>query len=177
MSKLKYLPLLLCLAINPAFAEQPSDQSVKELLTVTNAKKSVDDITGQMEAMMKKSMQASLQGANLTPEQKKVVDNLESKTVKFVKEQMTWDKLEPMYLQIYRESFSQEEIEGIVTFYKSPAGQAVVNKMPQVMQKTMGEMQKRMMSLEGDLRKFQEEAAAELQKLQPAQPAKSKGKK
>ena len=177
MSKLKYLPLLICLAINPAFADQPSEQSVKELLTVLNAKKSVDDITGQMEAMMKKSMETSLQGANLTPEQKKIVDDLETKTVKFVKEQMAWDKLEPMYLQIYRESFTQDEIDGIVGFYKTPAGQALINKMPQVTQKTMGEMQKRMMSLEGDLRKFQEEASAELQKHQPAQPAKSKGKK
>ncbi len=170
MSKLKYLPLLLCLAVTPAFADQASEQSVKELLTVMNAK----NVTNQMEAMIKQSMAASLQGANLTPEQKKIVDELETKTINYVREKMSWDKLEPIYVKVYRESFTQDEVDGIVAFHKSAAGQALNTKMPNVMQKTMTEIQTRMASLQGDLKKFQEEAAIELDKHQPAKP---KGKK
>jgi uncharacterized protein len=60
-----------------------------------------------------------------------------------LREEMTWDKLRPVYVQIYQESFTQEEIDGLIAFYESPAGFAFVEKMPFVMQKSMSIMQSR----------------------------------
>jgi hypothetical protein len=61
-----------------------------------------------------------------------------------LREEMTWDKLRPLYVQIYQESFTQEEIDRPIAFYESPAGVAFVEKMPFVMQKSMSIMQSRM---------------------------------
>ena len=43
---------------------------------------------------------------------------------------MTWDKLRPLYVRIYQESFTQEEIDGLIVFYESPAGIAFVERWP-----------------------------------------------
>jgi hypothetical protein len=51
--------------------------------------------------------------------------------------------MRPLYIQIYQESFTQEEIDGLIAFYKSPLGIAFVEKMPLVMQKSMTIMQSR----------------------------------
>ena len=52
--------------------------------------------------------------------------------------------MEPEIVAVYRESFTQEEIDAQLSFYRSPGGQAVIAKMPMVMQKSM-EMSQRQM--------------------------------
>ena len=57
---------------------------------------------------------------------------------------MTWAKLEPTVIQIYRETYTQAEIDGLIAFYKSPVGQASVAKTPQVMRRSLEASQKQM---------------------------------
>lgn len=176
MFKSKYFTLLLLFFVVPvALADnQVSEQSVKELLDVTNARKLVDDVTGQIDDLMKGSMQQSLKGQSISPKQQKVIDDLQQKTVTLFKEELNWTKLEPLYLKIYRESFTQEEVDGILAFYKTPAGQAVIKKMPMVIQKSNLEMQGRVESLMPKFQKIQQEALTELNALAKSQPATKK---
>ena len=51
--------------------------------------------------------------------------------------------MEDVYLQVYRETFTQEEITSIIAFYSSPAGKAMVEKVPVAMQKAGTLMQAR----------------------------------
>ena len=78
-----------------------------------------------------------------------------------MREEMTWDKLRPLYVQIYQESFTQEEIDGLIAFYESPAGVAFVEKMPFVMQKSMSIMQSRMAPMMEKMKAAIKEAIAE----------------
>lgn len=55
--------------------------------------------------------------------------------------ELSWVKMEPTQIRIYRESFEQSEIDGLIEFYSSPIGQSHVNKMPIVTQNAMTEMQ------------------------------------
>lgn len=165
MLKSKHLLLLLTFFIAPVFnanAAVPSEQSIKQLLTVTDSRKLVDRMTGEMEGMMKGAMQQALKGQTISPKQQKIIDDMQSKTLAVLKQELNWDVLEPMYLKIYAESFTQEEIDGILAFYATPAGQALIQKMPSVMQKSTEEMQKRMASLMQKLQKIQQDAQTEL---------------
>jgi len=74
---------------------------------------------------------------------------------------LAWNKLEPMYVSIYKESFTEEEVAGIVAFYKTPAGQAVINKLPTLLQKTMAEVQKIIADLTPQLQQIQQDSIAE----------------
>lgn len=158
----------------------PSDQSLKQLLAITNARSLVDNVMVQTEAMVKKGVQAGLQGKELTPQQQAIIDRMVARSLAAMREDFNWDSLEPEYLAIYRESLTQEEVDGMLAFYQTPAGQSMIRKMPVIMQTTMTRMQGRMGPLMKKLQQIQAEAVAEIsqQKKAPAaKPAQVPGNK
>ena len=64
-------------------------------------------------------------------------------------------------MQLYRDTFEQEEVDGLLVFYASPAGQAYVNKMPVVMQKSMALSQSLMQSIIPKMTAAMQDAIAE----------------
>jgi len=62
-------------------------------------------------------------------------------TMKVTLEKFSWAKMEGMFVDIYAEVFAAEELEGIIAFYESPAGQKFIAKQPELMAKTMEKMQ------------------------------------
>lgn len=125
-------------------AAPASEASIRELLALSEAQKLADNVIGQVDKMMHASMNQVVGGKQLSPEQQKIVDGMQAKMIGILKDEMSWDKLEPMYIRVYQQSFTQEEVDGIVAFYKTPAGQAMVKKLPLVVQNSMKEMQGRM---------------------------------
>jgi hypothetical protein len=113
-------------------------------MRVVDSHKMFDSMMGQYDTVMKNSMQQALEGEPITPEQQKQLGDMQAEITLAFKQEMNWEKLEPLFVKIYRDSFSQEEVDGMLAFYKSPAGQAVIHKMPLVLQNTMTEMQKLM---------------------------------
>ncbi len=145
MPMLKHLVFLIAVfSAVPAFAadDKPSEDSIRQLLAMTSARKLVDNTIAQMDGMLKTNLQGALRGKPMTPERQKIIDKTREKTLSLAKEMLAWDKLEPIYISTYRSSFTQEEINGLIAFYKTPSGQALITKMPVVMQQTMVEVQK-----------------------------------
>lgn len=127
-----------------AFAASPSPESVDALLIAMNVDRAGDTLFGSMDQAMKQQVGQLTNGENLTPEKKKAMEASLAKTIAIMREELSWAKMQSIYRQVYQESFTQEEIDGLLAFYKSSAGAAFVNKMPVVMQKTMTVMQSRM---------------------------------
>jgi len=164
MINLRYVILLAYLAMCPAIAaEAPaSEASVRELLSITQSQKLVDGTMGQVDAMMQRSMKQALAGQTLTADQQRIMDNMRTKMIALFREDMKWETLEPMFIDIYKQSFTQKEVDGMLDFYKSEPGQAVIAKMPLVMQNTMQAMQGRMAVMLPKLQQLQQDAIAEL---------------
>jgi len=164
MINLRYFILLAYVAMCPAIAaEAPaSETSVRELLTITQSQKLVDGTMGQVDAMMQRSMKQALAGQTLTADQQRIMDNMRTKMIALFREDMKWETLEPMFIDVYKQSFTQKEVDGMLDFYKSEPGQAVIAKMPLVMQNTMQAMQGRMAVLLPKLQQLQQDAIAEL---------------
>lgn len=135
--------LLFCAGAQAA-ETKPSDESIRRLLTVTEAGKMLDAAMSQVGTMMENMMKQATQGKTVTPEQQKAMADLRAKSAAIMQEELSWQKMEPLYMRIYRDSFSQEEVDGMLAFYATPAGKAVIKKMPLVMQNTMAVMQERM---------------------------------
>ena len=164
MINLRYVILLAYFALCPAIAAEPpaSEASVRELLTITQSQKLVDGTMGQVDAMMQRSMEQALAGQALSADQQKIMDNMRTKMIALFRENMKWETLEPMFVDIYKQSFTQKEVDGMLDFYKSEPGQAVIAKMPLVMQNTMQAMQGRMAVMLPKLQQLQQDAIAEL---------------
>ncbi|BBB69796.1 hypothetical protein UNDYM_5543 [Undibacterium sp. YM2] len=130
------------LACSAAHAEKPTEASVKELLVLTNSQQILKSTEAQMDAVMKNMMKAVLKDQTINADQQKILDKFKDKVIDIHKTEMTWEKLEPIFIEIYSNSLSQEEVDGIAAFYRSPAGKAYVSKIPVIVQQSMGAMQK-----------------------------------
>jgi hypothetical protein len=145
-----------------ACAAQASDGSIKQLLAVTKAEKLIENMRAQVDSVMNKSIQQALNGQTPTTRQQQVISKMKNKMTALVQGELSWEKLEPMSLRLYKESFTEEEVSGMLAFYKTPAGQAVIQKMPVLMQKTMFEMQKMASGLVPKMQGIEQEFRAEM---------------
>jgi hypothetical protein len=166
----------ICLVSLAAFAEtKPSDASLNELLTITESQKLIEGMWPQVEGMMNNAAKQALGNTSLNSEQQKVMQASNAKVAAVFKEEFGFEKLKPMMISIYRESFSQEEVDGMLKFYKSKAGQAVIKKMPVVMQSTMTNVQSQMSTVIPKIQKIQLDAIEEV-KAKADKPAASPAK-
>lgn len=157
------LAITFALITPVAMATQPSDDSVRELMVVTDARELMESAMAQADQMMRASMEQTMQGKEISTEDRKVLDDMRAQMVAVLEEELGWAALEPMFIDVYQRSFSQSEVDAMLEFYNSDAGKAVVAKMPLVMQNTMGVMQQRMMSMAPRLQQIEAEAVAKLQ--------------
>jgi hypothetical protein len=157
----KLLLLVALLASLPALAAPASEQSVEKLLAASRAESIINSLYANMEDLMRKSMQQAVQGKTLSAEQQRVLDAVPPKFVAVMQEEMSWQKMKPLYVQVYRETFEQEEVDGLIAFYESPAGKAMLEKMPTVVQKSIAITQPLMQSLLPKMKAAMAEAMAE----------------
>jgi uncharacterized protein len=148
-----------------------SEASIREMLSVTEARKLIDGMFPQIEAMMKNSMQQALNGQTLSAEQQKIADKMNTKMMALMRDEMSWDKLEPLYLSVYQKSFTQAELDGMLAFYKTPAGTAMIKKMPVVLAQTMSAMQQKMGPMMQKIQQAVQETIAEIEAAEPKTPA------
>ncbi len=136
--------LLLLSSVLTCAAAQPTSESIETLLTLTKTEALIESVYGNVEQAMRQGMAQAVAGKNLSAEQQRSLEATPKRFVTIMREELSWESLKPMYIEIYRDSFTQEEIDGLIAFYQSPVGMAFVNKMPIVMQKSMTSMQARM---------------------------------
>lgn len=152
----------LLITSSALMAAPASENSIRTLLNITESRKLVDGIKAQTEGMMDITIKQSLAGKQPSPKQTQAINKMKKNTVAVLQTEMSWNKLEPMYVRLYKETFTQEEVDGMIAFYKTPAGKAVITKMPMLMQKTMIEMQKTMVTMMPKLQQVQQQFVADM---------------
>ena len=155
---------LLFLVQHNAYAQEPlaSEASVRELMVVMDTQKMMDEMWTQVDMVVQSSMKQTMAGQEVTPAQQAVLDDMRKELVALMSEELSWTTFEPMMLDIYCKTFTESEVQGMIQFYKSPTGQAVIAKMPVVMQAGMQAAQGRMASLQPKLRKLMEESVSKM---------------
>ncbi len=146
---------------------RPSEESVRRLLEITQAKKILQTVSDQMDGMFAGMLKKQLEGQDVTPEQQQEITARQKAAADMVKSLLDWKAMEPMYVKIYSDTFTQAEIDGIVAFYSSPAGQAVIAKLPLAAKNTMTEMQQRVQQMIPKLQQMAKDAADEVKAKGP----------
>jgi hypothetical protein len=145
-----------------ATSDMPSEASIKQLLETAQVHKLLDSVMTQMDTMLQQTIRQVTQGRKVPPKIQKDIDQRQAEMMAMLKDMLDWKKLEPMYVRVYQKSFTQQEVDGMIAFYRTPAGQAVITKMPVVMQNTMNEMQEMMTPVIQKMQKMQQDVTAEL---------------
>ena len=143
-------------------ASPPSEASIKQLLEVAQARKPVDSVMAQMDNLMQQTIAQATQGQKVPPKIQKDIDQRRDEMIAMMKDLLSWSKLEPLYVRVYQKTFSQQEVDGMIAFYKTPGGQAVIAKMPAVMQNTIEEMQQMMAPVMQKMQKMQQDVVAQM---------------
>jgi uncharacterized protein len=169
-AQLKFVLLALALALSAPLVSyaaesdnRPSEQSVRELLSLMQTHNILESVIAQTNNEAVNAISTASEGKALTEEQKRVLTESRSRAMELVRQHLNWETLEPMVIGAYRDTFTQQEIDGMLKFYRSPSGQAVVAKMPQVMQRMMVQMQGQIQTLAPKLAELRRQTEAELQ--------------
>lgn len=146
---------------------RPSEASVRHLLDIMQVRQIVQTMSAQMDTMFDNMLSKQLEGQNITPEQQKQIDARRNAARDMVKGLLSWDSMESLYLKVYGDTFSQQEIDGMTAFYSSPAGQAVIAKMPLAVKNSMAEMQQRVRDMIPRIQQMAKDAADQVKSPPP----------
>jgi|SRR5215469_6544502 len=112
----------------------------------------MDTMMDQLLSGVRKQVQQiteSMPGADTaTPEQKKQIADFQQRVMDTVNGKIGWKALEPDFINLYASTYTEEELDGIVAFYKSPVGQKMIEKTPELTTKSTQITQQKMTELQ-----------------------------
>ena len=150
------LALTLCLPLAAHADEASRHAKAQEMITLIHT----DRMVQQISVNIMKQLSAAgekLIGPNATPESKTQLTDFEKKFSDIIDSQVGWKVMEPQLADIYSKAFTEEELNGIVAFYKSPSGIALVEKMPSVNATATQLLQSKMAALQPQMKQMYEE--------------------
>jgi len=140
------LPAILLLLVSGlVHAAPPSQAQIDELLEITRVRESIASMLPQIQASQQQMIRQVLAGRELSEQQRSELDATMSTSMKAVADLLSWDQLQPLYRELYAQTFDAEEVQAMIDFYTSPVGQSMVQKMPQLMQNAMQAVQARLL--------------------------------
>ncbi len=170
---LRPLAFAALLVVAPLAAAAPAtDAQVDKLLQVMQVRQNLEQMLPQIETMQR-NMVAQLNAQHpLDATQQARVDQVLTDSDQRLRQMLAWSNMAPLYRDIYRKTFSADDMQAMTAFYGSAAGQRVVAKMPELMQNTMGAVQKMVVPmLQQTQRDIAREAGLPVPPAPPAAPA------
>lgn len=116
-----------------ASESQDARQLAEEFLQVNKVKEQVDLMYEKVEGIILSQIEA----IEISEDREKNLQALQKISRDILFEGLSWDNLKEEYIQLYTETFTAEELAGIVEFSRSPLGQKMAEKSPILMQKSM----------------------------------------
>jgi hypothetical protein len=169
---MKRTVLFLVLVFSVPLSAHADDASkrakVQEMLQLIH----MDQMMEQMMTALRQQVLAmtnQAMGSKATPEQKAQLADFQQQMFDFVNTQVGWKALEPEYVELYTQTYTDEELDGIIAFYKTPAGASMIAKTPELTQKALAISQTKVGSLIPQLQKMVQDFASKAGK--PKEPA------
>ena len=95
-------------------------------------------MTSQVQQMQKQLPAAAARG----PQAKAIHERMMARTMDLVTEELAWERMRESYIEVYAETLTAEEMEGLIVFFRSPVGRSYVQKQPELMQRAAAVTQK-----------------------------------
>ena len=128
-------------------------QLAEELLVLTEVKNNIEKYFD----MVKQMQMAQLKNMDIPSGESGKVASLQEKLMNIARKEMSWENLKEDYISIYAEIFTEEELQGIIAFYKTPIGKKFIEKQPELLQRSMEISQKQMKILMPKMQKLTQE--------------------
>jgi uncharacterized protein len=121
-----------------------SKSSVEKLIEASKAQESYKELVSEVD----KSIASIEQMANNTKyssEQEEInYKKAVSKIISSIKQETSWAKLQNTIIDAYATTYNQEEVNGLIAFYKTNIGKALIAKNPAISKKILAATQESM---------------------------------
>jgi hypothetical protein len=160
--------------------QQPTKEQLTKLFELMRIKQQISSMTKMMPAMMRQQMQAHVKEmqknhpelAAMTEEQRQASMKVESKFMEKVVDLYTSDEMIADMEGIYQKHLTRSDVDGIIAFYSSPAGQHMVDMAPVIMQEYVPLMMQR---TQERIKPLMDEMSKEMEQIaKPAAPSADK---
>jgi uncharacterized protein len=139
--------LLLAAPLGALADETTKDAKIEEMFHLAKLDQMLQQSLEISANQVKSGLFQQLMGLQLTAEEQQSMQVVQNKLKKLLEEGLSWQTLKPAYIKLYSGIFSEDEIDGMLTFYKSPAGQAMLAKTPQLIAESNVMVQQRLVVL------------------------------
>lgn len=148
---------LLLLAFSLPLAARADEASHKakaeEMVTVLHLDRMVNGVM-QNALQQSAALTAQRYGGQMTPEATTKLNDFQKKLTELIQPQIGYDALKPDYIRDLTEAFPEDQMDSILGFYKSPAGKALIEKLPGVEQQIGTILQKRVQALQPQVKQM-----------------------
>jgi hypothetical protein len=159
---------LFCCAF-PLHADEASKRvKVGELLAILHLDQNLNQLLNQQSALIQRAVGSMSQG-KFTPDQQKDAEAFMRKVNGIMRETMNWTKLKPQITDIYASTYTEQDLDGILAFYRSPVGQKMIQVQPELGAKSQGITQQHLQEMQPKLRDAFDQFRKEMQVKYPAQ--------
>ena len=138
------LAALALVAFSAGARAGASPESIERLMQVMKVQSQLETVYAQALPIMQNAMRQSIGARMSAAEAEHLFDVVMPRIDAVVREEFGWAKLKPSFAAIYADTFTQEEVDGLIAFYEGPVGKALVAKTPQLTQRSFQMMQQRM---------------------------------
>lgn len=159
------LPLAIAVlaALPVAHADDASRRAkAEQMLAVTKSDTQMQTQLSALEARINELAKQQSGVAPLNPEQTKLTTEYQQQIQSITKDEVGFDTLRPLIVQYYVDSFTEPELDGILAFYKTPAGQALLAKTPDLAMKSTTLVQNRIKEMQPKLATITQDYTAKL---------------
>jgi uncharacterized protein len=141
--------------------EKPVDEKITlsiELLQLVHFDDTIKNMQGQISAMLEQQFESYSTCESARP----VLHEFSTELTEKMMGKLSDEGMKVDVAAVYADVFSVEELREINAFFKSPLGQKMIEKMPELMQKSMLITQSRMKSMMPELQSLGEQYGARI---------------
>ena len=134
---MKRIAQLLLIVLSLPLAAHADDAShrakAEELIGILHLDRLVNAI--EQNAVQQAAQYTSQRyGGSMTPTTLASLSDFQKKLHDFLEPQIGWSVIKPDYVNQFVQTFPEDQLDTMLAFYKSPAGQALMTKMPTIEQ-------------------------------------------
>jgi hypothetical protein len=171
------LAAILFAAPTLAHADDASKHAkIEEMIRLTKMDDSITKLIEETKQEIGDVVNEQREGASaLPPTQAKIMNDFETRISDLVVSSLKLEDIHPMMVKLYDETYTEAELDGILAFYKTPPGQALLNKAPDLVDKVMALVQQRVTALGPQVDKLTDDMQTQMEASRkasgPANPA------
>jgi hypothetical protein len=143
--KILALAAVFLFALPFAHADEASKPAkIEEMFTVLHMDRTMKQMMDMGLAQGKQAATSMMGDQPMTPADQQIMEDYLAKLYVAVTDVLGWEKLKPAYVDLYASEYTEEQVDGILALYKSPVGQALLEKTPALITKSSAIVNARM---------------------------------